>query len=100
MVVGALLCLASCEAAGLRTLTQAAPTPAPNAMQLQTALQNLTGTTGRPVSYKNVEAALHVAYASGGMLTPKGAVLTMMNIMHGDFGMPHRVICEADVAFT
>lgn len=81
-VVGLLLCLTAGQATGLRTLTQAAPASAAgaaaskamlNVQSLQRALQNFTGTTGRPVSYKNVEAALHVAYASGGMLTPKGA---------------------------
>jgi 1-deoxy-D-xylulose 5-phosphate reductoisomerase len=74
------------DAAGLRSLAQATPSgsrsaatltaAAANAMRnvdsLQAALSSISGVAGRPVSYKNIEAARYIAYASGSMMVPAG----------------------------
>ena len=57
---------------GRRTLLHTAAPEAQHEAELQEVLQNVTGVAGRPVTYKNVEAALYIAYAANGKLPPNG----------------------------
>mmetsp|Transcript_18367 Transcript_18367/g.55306 ORF Transcript_18367/g.55306 Transcript_18367/m.55306 type:complete len:738 (+) Transcript_18367:203-2416(+) len=54
-----------------RALQQAASASAvPYVSQLQGVLTEIEGVPGRPVTYKNVESALYIAYANAGALVP------------------------------
>lgn len=56
-----------------RALQQAASASAvPYVSQLQGVLTEIEGVPGRPVTYKNVESALYIAYANAGALVPNG----------------------------
>ncbi len=56
-----------------RILLQAASAgTVPYINQLQGVMNEIEGKTGRPVTYKNVEAARYIAYADANELVPRG----------------------------
>jgi hypothetical protein len=71
-------CLVAGHVATAANSNSAAAIAMRNVNSLQAALSNITGVTGRPVSYKNIEAARYIAYASGGMMVPTSAYMTVL----------------------
>jgi hypothetical protein len=90
-------CLVAGHVATAANSNSAAAIAMRNVNSLQAALSNITGVTGRPVSYKNIEAARYIAYASGGMMVPTGTHMSIQymycTVFHQQKHLSVRCLC-------